>query len=100
MTAGPVRLADALEDAVAELVAAWPPLTPARRDRIAALLRPQPHTPAPGPSSPVASAGTASRGLSAGARPHDAAATPHLPAQRSARALPRPAFRAIPEASS
>lgn len=96
----PQRAADAYAEVIAEIVAKAPPLTPAQVQRIGALLRPQPHAEAPGPSSPVASAGPASHGLSAGARPHPAPEQPHAPSQRATRALRRPAFRATPEATS
>lgn len=94
----PVRLDDAVAAYVADLVAAWPPLTPAQRDRLAVLLRPQPHVASESPS-PVAPAGTASHGLSAGARPQNAPEQPHVPSQRARLALLRPAFRATSEAT-
>ena len=90
----PIR--EAYADVIAELVAAAPPLSTAQLERIRALLRPAPQTPASSPP-PVASARSASHGLSAGAtldphRDHTAPATPDRPP----RGLRRPAFRAIP----
>lgn len=95
MTPPPVRLAEALEAYIAELAIA----TPAQRDQLAALLAPS-DTPGSESPSAVTSAGTASHGLSAGARPHTRPETPHVPSQRDHRALRRPAFRATPRATS
>ena len=62
----PVPVADLYADVIAALVDAAPPLTGEQRDRLASLLRYQPHVPAPRAPRSVASARLRSRGLSVG----------------------------------
>ncbi|MFC5140306.1 hypothetical protein ACFPK1_18850 [Actinomycetospora rhizophila] len=97
----PRPIGETYAELIAELVAAAPPLTAEQRDRLAVLLRRDPHTPTASRSPiPVTSAGTASRRLSAGARATRPATSPHVPAQRHDEPLRRRAFGATPEASS
>lgn len=67
---GPVPLSRALDDYIAELVAAAPPLTTKQADLIVSLLAAPPHTPAPRGASPITSARAAAHGFSTGTRPH------------------------------
>ncbi len=86
-----------LDEALAEYVAvllADASLTPAQRDRLAALLRPVPRTPVPRSPRPVASACSASLRFSAGASPHPTRTPPPRPAEAQHGGLRRSGFGA------
>jgi len=93
-----ICLNEALAEYVAALVAAAP--TPEQRARLAVLLRSVPRTPGLRAPRPVASAGSASHGFSAGARPHPTRTSPQPTTQAQRGALPRPGFGATPRAST
>jgi len=89
-----ICLDEALAEYVAALLADASLLTPAQRDRLAALLRPAPRTPGPRAPHPVASACSASLRFSTAASPHPTRTPPPRPAQAQHGGLRRSGFGA------